>query len=1468
MKKIVIALLAVVMVLCSIGLVACDNANVLDDYIFEYDGTVVTKDFVLPKTIGNKNAKWSSNNNAVALTKGEDSWTAKINFPEADQVTVTLTLTVGGKSKDFTVIVKAIDVYNIADNYNFLQNKATVTADFELDTETTFEGKTATIVWTVDEDCKNYIAIGTNDAGKTICKVNPQSEQTAVTINATFTYKGQSTTYPYDMTVYKTMEGYELVDYWYSNTGVSITMSGYVVEIGTAYSDSYNNVTLYMVNDDFTAGYYLYRVGCDAENGKLLKPGVHVTCTGTTNTDYKGLIETNAGGTLVVDTDIPEINVRDHVYAVDQDVIGNLPATVYNESRLVSLTNWTVKKIDATDDSLSTGNFTLMTITKGGVDVNVRISKYLEGAYASKVGDTVFDSIVALRDTYGTKGEDGKYTVNEGATISVTGIFSKYDKNWQIMPLVATDITAGTADTIETKDFVGTKVAAAIKEVNTTLKTAGLDGSKRITSTATATIPATSGDVAISVRQINSTSVAVSENVITVTPGAREQSTVEITYTLGEFKTVQFVYITSLIPTAETMLDDLAEEMPESIKAVFDLPTVPDGATIEWSVKRGTNSAGETVIEIIDGQIVPTLGQEKVNGITVTAKLTYNGETKSQNFRFAIEAGKGPELTDMSAVNEEKAYKLALIQVSTNQKLYATGELSGNYLATTDDLASAKDVYVEIVKDESDALLGYRLYFKGKNDAKSYISWKIAKNKNEVDTAYMDLVDKDAAVWSYDATTNSLKTSVTIGEKTEDYYFGTYQTYTTISLSKSSYISADNTGVSQFPAFLADIVFAQIPTREIEVEETNATVTGVPETAKDGQRITFTVAVADGYEGYSLVVSANGTAITPEKDGSYAVIVNGETKITAKMVSQQMEIISFAKATELAGTTKNEYTADKYYMMGTITEIASTQYGNMTIADSDGNTFTIYGTYDATGANRYDAMTNAPKVGDVIVVYGILGYYNAPQMKNGWIVETTSFAKATELAGTTKNEYTADKYYMMGTITEIASTQYGNMTIADSDGNTFTIYGTYDATGANRYDAMTNAPKVGDVIVVYGILGYYNAPQMKNGWIIGSFTPTTSDGGGGDGGTDAPVTDPSANDGSSIEKALTVEELYTKYADLAKNAVSSEKVYVKGIISSDPSYNEEHSSWTFYFKSDLANSKQVQGYSAKLSESIATICQNDEIVICGYVTNYNGLLEVAYASSHGVSPEVVSRTIGTSTISFVANDDVDIVLGATSGANGSEFTFTVTAKNETYINRVFVNGAPVTALDDGSYKGVVNGDTKVSVEALNSVTGEQTATVDLTGKFSTYAESWETTYTTHQLTSADLGVKNMSLDVDFTNAAKQTSTITGCPVVASKGSNQYVTISVASLHIKSATFNLAQWSTKKFAGLTIEYTTDGTTWTAVDGVGQSSTSNNYFEAELSTGDLPENVTAVRLVIYATGTKNVQVGISGFTIVAE
>lgn len=616
-NKIIIALIAVVMVVCSLTLVACSNkdADIITNYIFEQEGQIVESDFVLPLTISEKKAEWTSNSQYVTLTKREENWLASVSYPKKGIEDVTLTLTIGSASKDFVVRVKAIDEITFMDNYVFKQDKGTVAANFALDRTYEFKGKTCNISWSVDQAYELYIKI--SDDGNQ-CLVFEQSESTPVVIKATFEYQGNTATKSYSMNVYQQLEGLELVDFWYSNTGVSIEMSGYVVLIGTEYSSSYNNVTLYMVNDDYTAGYYLYRVKTTDEHAANLKKGAHVTVTGTTNTNYNGLIETNAGGNLVVDAawEIP-FEEDKAIKVVDDLVIGNLPATIYNESRLVSLTNWKVKSHGAESD-LSSDNLTLMTITKGGVSVDIRISKYLEGAYTK--GDDTHKALLALLDTYPVD-----------STLNVQGIFSNYGGAWQIMPLSVDDVTAGgVADADDKKDYDGLKVADAVKAVNAKIAELGLN--QRITSNLECELLSSSNGVNISYYIRKSNSAVLDGAKLTVTPGNPETTALQVKYSINDFETVQYIYISSLIPTAASMIEEI--KLPDSIIGEVDLPTI-EGAEIVWEILTGdTNSL---TIDAENNKLVPVLGDKAITYI-ISAKLTYNGQERTKKFVIVLKS--------------------------------------------------------------------------------------------------------------------------------------------------------------------------------------------------------------------------------------------------------------------------------------------------------------------------------------------------------------------------------------------------------------------------------------------------------------------------------------------------------------------------------------------------------------------------------------------------------------------------------------------------------------------------------------------------------------------------------------------------------------------------------------------------------------------------------------------------------------
>lgn len=262
-----------------------------------------------------------------------------------------------------------------------------------------------------------------------------------------------------------------------------------------------------------------------------------------------------------------------------------------------------------------------------------------------------------------------------------------------------------------------------------------------------------------------------------------------------------------------------------------------------------------------------------------------------------------------------------------------------------------------------------------------------------------------------------------------------------------------------------------------------------------------------------IVIAEDGTATVTVPDTKTVVkltatLTCGEVTETVEIeVTLNKKALTAGEAIEIgAAKEHNTYTDGKYLIAGIVTEVYNDTYGNMYIKDELGNVLTVYGTYSADGKVRYDAMETKPVAGDYVVLLGVLGQYNGTaQTKNAWILSWTTptdIPAANEI-GTANPNYTADKYLVTGTVTEVANTTYGNLYIEDAEGNKLYIYGLYDQLG-NRYDAMTKAPAVGDTITVLTVLGAYkDAPQAKNATLV-AHTVAEGGEGGEDGGEDNP----------------------------------------------------------------------------------------------------------------------------------------------------------------------------------------------------------------------------------------------------------------------------------------------------------------------------------------------------------------------------
>ena len=145
------------------------------------------------------------------------------------------------------------------------------------------------------------------------------------------------------------------------------------------------------------------------------------------------------------------------------------------------------------------------------------------------------------------------------------------------------------------------------------------------------------------------------------------------------------------------------------------------------------------------------------------------------------------EVKTVLAPQEYQTFKMSLMQGTNSKLLYLDGGISGRYLTMTEDAMAAIDMVAE--KTES----GYKFYTEANGE---YLYLNIYFNdENKISVNYALEEECSYYVFNYNAETNCWYTDV----NGTDYYLGTYSNFNTVSASKTSYITSENTGDSQFP---------------------------------------------------------------------------------------------------------------------------------------------------------------------------------------------------------------------------------------------------------------------------------------------------------------------------------------------------------------------------------------------------------------------------------------------------------------------------------------------------------------------------------------------------------------------------------------------------------------------------------------------------------------------------------------------
>lgn len=395
-------------------------------------------------------------------------------------------------------------------------------------------------------------------------------------------------------------------------------------------------------------------------------------------------------------------------------------------------------------------------------------------------------------------------------------------------------------------------------------------------SNARANVSWTSSDNTVATVSDSGVVTAKSQGTVTITARNKDDASIyatarvtvkqvtDITISGAPVKTAYFEGDT-FDPTGLTILATFSDGTSENLPP--NTCTWLDGTTLS-----ATLTAGTTSVVCKYGNITKT-----VTGITVTV-----------DYGDAIPV-------DMNNLQENVAYKLVIDQEGLGKTLYIQNKVASSYyMASTEDIDSADDVYVEKVTG------GFRLYFKN-GSSKNYLN-------AEVSGKHVNLVSKTTAttVWTYDSANKCIKTTVTVSGSNVEYYIGTYGTYNTFSTSAIKHVS------NSYPAYLAT------------KNNGGGTVTPPVTDSVTLDKTSLTLNVGDTA---TLVATATGTVTWTTSDNSVVTVVNGKLTAVGAGTATVTATCGTAKATCTVTVTEvvQQATAEQFIAAVDAVSAATTQ---------------------------------------------------------------------------------------------------------------------------------------------------------------------------------------------------------------------------------------------------------------------------------------------------------------------------------------------------------------------------------------------------------------------------------------------------------------------------------------------------------------------------------------------------------------
>lgn len=727
------------------------------------------------------------------------------------------------------------------------QDLPTVTAsDFKRTSVVAVDGTTYNVEWTV-EVADNAVSIEKGETEATI-KINVEKPAADIPYVLKATIKapdGQTTelTFNYTIPAYKEMT---FADYMKAEAGAPVMVKGVVSAI-IAKSRGNSNNSIYLQDKD--GGYYIYGLESDPTTDLKIEVGMTVMATGEKDI-YNGTHEVKNAIVEIVDSNKSEVTPIDLTEAFKN-------ASDLKAESLVGIQGAvaTIKGVEITGISPSNDSYYMFKL--GNNETYIRISSsscpltadeqktfidtynanLLKSATATgivSVYDGKFYLIPATVDAYkdfaDVERSDADKIAAEKDTLSIPDKFA-VDKEIDL--------------TLQGKSFEDVKIAwtsdnaqAVIKDGKLKITLGDSEQTVKITATltcgeATETVEFTTvlgvkgkedkpegkayffalaqaniGKNLYFTGEMDGNFFATSEKakdavkvyIEDVEGGVRfyfmkdgERTYLDIQeYTAGKAG----VRLTTEPTCVFVKNDSIGTYVANVAGADYYLGTYSTYTTI--SASKTSYITGDNAANVGVSQFLAKLTEKELPAIEAKPDDTSKEESSEESSEGDSSEDATGGFTVVAAPEADTAYKFVLTQASLGKDLYFTGEMNGFYLATTEDSASAADVYLEASGD------GYYLYIKD-GSAKKYIN--IIERDDKADNQTIRVEESAKSLYKFNTNLKILVTTLTYASgNSQDFYFGTYSNFNTISSSKTSYLDDESKiGVSQFPAYLVTL---------------------------------------------------------------------------------------------------------------------------------------------------------------------------------------------------------------------------------------------------------------------------------------------------------------------------------------------------------------------------------------------------------------------------------------------------------------------------------------------------------------------------------------------------------------------------------------------------------------------------------------------------------------------------------------